>query len=146
MVLSHYHITLMLPILFFCLFCVSFGETINEDAHYRVLGLDDKNRIIDNCSYPCYQSNCSEVALAANNCSNRSWVAFAPSTTNCFFFNKKHTQTTDYVVFAVDINRNIIPNSEQLIKNYFDDAINYGCIVLSLNDDAVWIGMLFNSY
>jgi hypothetical protein len=136
----------MLQILFFCLFCFSLGETINEDAYYRILGLDDQNRIIDNCSYPCYPNNCTEAALAANNCPNRSWIAFVPSTPYCIFFNKNHTETTDYVVFAVDINRNIISDSIQLIKNYFDDAINYGCIVLSLNDDAAWIGMLFDSY
>jgi hypothetical protein len=116
-----------------------------ENPSYRIVGIDNQNSVVDNCSFPCYESNCSKVALRANNCPDVSWVAFVSSYVECSLFNKQTFSVTNYTVFAVDDERNIIDDSLQIIPNYFNYAVNYGCALLTLWPDAIWFGMVFDS-
>jgi len=115
--------------------------TFANDSQYRVLGLDDQGYIVNDCSFPCYETNCSETAIEAYNCPNATWIAFVTSELECQLFNNRKYGPVNYTVFAVDSYRNIIPDSIQYIPYYFVDAINYGCALTRLWPDAIWFGM-----
>lgn len=127
-------------------YCKCRYDRQTEYPSYLIVGIDDQNSIVDNCSFPCYESNCSVAAIQATNCPNVSWIAFVPSDEECSLFNSKRTFTAvNYTVFAVDDERNMIDGSLQIIPNYFIDAVNYGCGLLTLWPDTVWFGMAFDS-
>lgn len=115
--------------------------TIADYPQYRVIGLDDQGNIVNDCSFPCYEANCSETAIEAYHCPNATWIAFVPSDIECQFFSDRKYDLVNYTVFAVDSDRYIIPDSMQYIPNYFVSAVNYGCALVQLWPDAVWFGM-----
>jgi hypothetical protein len=117
-----------------------------DDALYRVIGLDDNNRIVNDCSFPCYDHNCSDVAIQATKCPNATWIAFIASSIECTFFNNWSRKDINYTVFAVDQDRNIDINSIETIPVYFAGAINYGCGLLTLWPNAMWFGMTLDFY
>jgi hypothetical protein len=114
-----------------------------DEFFYSIVGMNDQNTIVDECTFLCYESNCSVAAIQALNCPNVSWIEFDPSDTPCELFDKWGFSTINYTVFAIDDEQNIMADSIEFIPNFFTAAVNYGCALLTLWPDAVWFGMSF---
>lgn len=120
---------------------------IDAIADYHLIALTDDGQIIDQCFDQCYETNCSLAALQVYNCPGSSWIAFIPIASHCAFFrNHTYDSGNEFIVWVVDQNRHVIPETTWRIKKYFNAAVNYGCIMLSQIIEAKWIGMQFMSH
>lgn len=134
---SHFVMVVMLCILYLAI-------VSTESALYRIIGIDIYGNIVSNCSYPCFESNCSIVAKQAMGCEDVSWIAFAPSSRPCKSFSNWIKDSNVYTVFAVDNGRRIIRGTTQTIPNYFVEAEIYGCGLLTIYQNAMWFGMIIS--
>lgn len=115
-----------------------------KDTSYYIVGIDKQNSIIKNCSFPCDESNCSAVVLQAYRCPNVDWVVFDLLDAECSLFDKQTHSTTNYTVFAVDGDLEILVGSMQKIPNNFNSAVNYGCALLKMWPNSVFFGMFLD--
>lgn len=115
------------------------------ETPYRVIGLNQDNQIIADCSFSCDESTCYLHAFSASLCLNSSWVALVPSDSRCQFFQRNPYATGNYVVWGVTGDRRVISDTTWRIKQYFNNAVNYGCLLLSQYPQAVWIGLQFEN-
>jgi hypothetical protein len=129
----------------YMLFTLAFAQhsalCAREDAPYRIIGLTDEDTIVDNCSFPCFKSNCSQTAVQAYSCPTVTWIAFVPSDVECEMWGNWSYEMYTYAVFAVDEDREMIWGTLARIPNSFTKAMNYGCALVTLWPGAMWFGM-----
>lgn len=121
---------------------ISYCNLINYcDSDYTMIGIDENGHEIDNCISQCFENNCTIVAHNEFKCQNTQWVKFKSNKKNCDLFMNRSHALEKYIVYALDYDNNIIPNTTLGI--YYDilDAINYGCGLLILFSDAIYFGI-----
>src|SRR5579872_3834155 len=112
-------------------------QFVHEQPAYLVMGLTDQDTIVDNCSFPCFESNCSQIAVQAYHCPDVTWIAFVPAGDECEMWGNWSYEMYTYAVFAVDEDREMILASLEKIANSFTKAVNYGCALLTLWPNAM---------
>ena len=122
---------------------------LEEDISYKIVSISEGSRVIEGCSFACYENSCAKTALKANNCLNTKWIAFIPTKMGCTLFPNKGIKTSNYTVFGITVNDdgiNPIENTFTEIDYYFEEAVNYGCKLLTNLPNADWFGLIFQSY
>jgi hypothetical protein len=128
--------------MYYFFLCLIVALAVTEDLHYQIVGINEQGELINGCNFSCFESNCSQTAITTFACPNCSWIAFVPDARKCTVFDHNLTKSRAYVVWGIDQDQHLIPQTIKQIDNYFSDAVNYGCALMRWHTDAMWFGML----